>query len=215
MLLQRIWAASKSEDVHQILIEAPKRAADQFGIATTFAPTINGDNKIAGVFDRLGKKIVIANCFSLVSQRFTFAHELGHMMLHPGHIYFRDRELSEPSFLGGRPYYEIEADAFAAEFLMPQKYLEQVFIEKFGCPIDGTQPNFELARGVSIRRNVNGNSPKTWSPRELAQTFPLERAKAIAGASTYCNRNFLSLSRHFEVSATAMGIQLLETGLVS
>jgi Zn-dependent peptidase ImmA (M78 family) len=88
MLLKRIWAASTSADVHQILIEAPKRAAEQFGVATTFAAAIHGDNKIAGVFDRLGKRIVIANCFSLVSQRFTFAHELGHMMLHPGQIYF-------------------------------------------------------------------------------------------------------------------------------
>ncbi len=63
-------------------------------------------------------------------QRFTLAHELGHFLLHSNSssvfidaspIFFRDETSSEGSKLQ-----EIEANAFAAELLMPENTLRRV-----------------------------------------------------------------------------------------
>lgn len=52
-----------------------------------------------------------------VRRRFTLAHELGHLMLHPLGTEFRDRE-SQP--LQALPRKEREANQFAEELLMPE-----------------------------------------------------------------------------------------------
>jgi Zn-dependent peptidase ImmA (M78 family) len=62
-------------------------------------------------------------------QRFTIAHELGHLLLHqPGEIHL-DRNFSvrlrdDTSSQGTKPE-EIEANLFAAEILMPSAFLER------------------------------------------------------------------------------------------
>lgn len=62
--------------------------------------------------------ILITTQRSLHMQRFTAAHELGHFVLeHEGSL---DREVRMPGDVFERPIPEIEADAFAAEFLMPK-----------------------------------------------------------------------------------------------
>lgn len=62
-------------------------------------------------------------------RRFTIAHELGHYLLHKqlSHVfvdavYFRDQESSDGTML-----HEIEANAFAAELLMPESILRERF----------------------------------------------------------------------------------------
>src|SRR6266516_5935935 len=63
-------------------------------------------------------------------QRFTLAHELGHFLLHgdsasvfidASPVFFRDETSSEGSKLQ-----EIEANAFAAELLMPESMLRDI-----------------------------------------------------------------------------------------
>jgi Zn-dependent peptidase ImmA (M78 family) len=63
-------------------------------------------------------------------QRFTLAHELGHFLLHSDStnvfidaspVFFRDKTSSEGSKLQ-----EIEANAFAAELLMPEHMLRKI-----------------------------------------------------------------------------------------
>lgn len=54
-----------------------------------------------------------------VRQRFTLAHELGHLMLHPLGTEYRDHEFS-----GGGPR-ETQANQFAAALLMPMWLVEQ------------------------------------------------------------------------------------------
>lgn len=62
--------------------------------------------------------ILITTQRDLHMQRFTAAHELGHFVLeHEGSL---DREVRMPGDTRGRDAREIEADAFAAEFLMPK-----------------------------------------------------------------------------------------------
>lgn len=184
-------------------------ATENFNLVVERVPGILGDNQIAGVLDRRTKKILIATKFSHTSQLFTLAHEIGHYLLHPGQVYFRDRELSAPGD-NDRDYHEIEADAFAAEFLMPRNYLEPLFIELFNNPIDGRIPNRELSDAVSAGKRGR----EIWTPQAFASAQPLERASAIAAAYTYHARIFAPLTEHFGVSRKAMGIQLLQMGLV-
>jgi hypothetical protein len=65
--------------------------------------------------------IMVTTRRSLHIQRFTAAHELGHVILdHQGSV---DHEIMERGLFspeGGRELQEIEADAFAAEFLLPR-----------------------------------------------------------------------------------------------
>lgn len=56
--------------------------------------------------------IWVAEGDALVRQRFTIAHELGHLILHPDDRLFRDS-----SFMGDRK--EMEANRWAASLLMP------------------------------------------------------------------------------------------------
>ena len=62
--------------------------------------------------------ILVTTRRDLHMQRFTAAHELGHFVL--GHEGSLDREVRMPGHTIGRDIQEVEADAFAAEFLMPK-----------------------------------------------------------------------------------------------
>ncbi|WP_163868263.1 ImmA/IrrE family metallo-endopeptidase [Myxococcus eversor] len=62
--------------------------------------------------------ILVTTQRDLHMQRFTAAHELGHFVLeHEGSL---DHEVRMPGHTSGRDPREVEADAFAAEFLMPK-----------------------------------------------------------------------------------------------
>jgi Zn-dependent peptidase ImmA (M78 family) len=60
---------------------------------------------------------------SLVRQRITIAHELGHYYLHPNKNTFVEFRDNQKNIVRGTK--EIEANKFAACLLMPQKLLEQ------------------------------------------------------------------------------------------
>jgi len=69
---------------------------------------------------------------SKTRQRFTLAHELGHFMMHKssgGHLHVDDRDFfvrfRTKHSREGLDIQEIEANAFAAELLMPTRFLEQ------------------------------------------------------------------------------------------
>jgi len=71
-------------------------------------------------------------------QRFSIAHELGHFLLHgkSSHVfvdavYFRDAESSE-----GSKRQEIEANAFAAELLMPERVIREQFRSQLMDDVD-------------------------------------------------------------------------------
>ncbi|MCC2102681.1 MAG: ImmA/IrrE family metallo-endopeptidase [Hyphomicrobiales bacterium] len=84
---------------------------------------------VSGILYREGDRrvIVVNQHHSVARQRFTIAHEIGHLALHKGEavhvdekfpIYFRDgRSTTAENVL------EIEANAFAANLLMPADWL--------------------------------------------------------------------------------------------
>lgn len=89
-------------------------------------------------------------------QRFTIAHELGHFLLHrtvsnvfidAAPVFFRDEASSEGSLRQ-----EIEANAFAAELLMPEQFLRQRLAHQ---PLDafdeGAMRDLAAEFGVSLQ----------------------------------------------------------------
>jgi Zn-dependent peptidase ImmA (M78 family) len=88
-------------------------------------------NEISGMLLRTNGQVIIAveQEQSEVRQRFTIAHELGHLLLHAGQevrvdtnfrVNFRDANSATAEDVE-----EIEANAFAARLLMPEAFLQR------------------------------------------------------------------------------------------
>src|ERR1700730_4471382 len=82
------------------------------------------DRDIAGILYRDGKRTVIGvnSSHPAVRQRFTIAHELGHLQLHKGHSVHVDRvrvTFRDGNSSTAQNREEILANAFAAALLMP------------------------------------------------------------------------------------------------
>lgn len=166
-------------------------------------------SETAGYLDREHGRIIIAQKFKPEWRRFTAAHEIGHWILHPAVKYHRDRPLeggerARPS----RAVEEQEADLFAAELLMPTKFLTKYFHQHFGGPVDGTEPSEELTFWLSAGLNQEVDII------ELAQQGTKYRALLISQISAYKFGRFIPLAKRFGVSPTAMAIQLEYLGLV-
>lgn len=160
-----------------------------------------GGTATAGMLDRRNRSVLLSSRQSYEAQRFTAAHEVGHWLLHPGQILFRDRALSSHAE-GGRPEMEQQADLFAACFLMPPKLLRDAFHARF--PVRDPMTNtgvicFNLPNG----QHLEGLPPGT-----------KEFALAVARAESFNGQRFKSLCHLFGVSPTAMAIRLRELELV-
>lgn len=83
------------------------------------------DRNVSGLLFRQGegKAIGVNAAHPMVRQRFTIAHELGHLQLHPGKALILDHvrvNLRNDVSSLGTDREEREANAFAAELLMPR-----------------------------------------------------------------------------------------------
>jgi len=89
----------------------------------------NFQNQISGMLIRKEDNAVIGVDIGQAPnrQRFTIAHELGHLLLHDGEEVHVDREfrvnLRSPTSSAAISVEEIEANAFAANLLMPEKFI--------------------------------------------------------------------------------------------
>src|SRR5947207_958730 len=97
--------------------------ARELGVRVSFE---HFDPEISGILYRDGSNAVIAvqATHPKTRQRFTIAHEIGHLRLHKGRPMFVDRSVrvdrrDENASLGIDPD-EIEANSFAAALLMPE-----------------------------------------------------------------------------------------------
>ncbi len=81
------------------------------------------DPNQSGLLNFKEKTVYISKDNSIVRRRFTLAHELGHFLMHKelgvDHI-----ERISP-IAGEKPWYEQEADAFAAHLLVPLNFLNK------------------------------------------------------------------------------------------
>jgi Zn-dependent peptidase ImmA (M78 family) len=99
-----------------------ERIAEQLGAKVRYSPF---EGELAGMLVRSedGRTVIGVNSLHHPNrQRFTVAHECGHLLLHKGDVHidrsFRVKRRDEFSSLAVDPE-EIEANRFAAELLMP------------------------------------------------------------------------------------------------
>lgn len=106
----------------------PEAVAERDGIQVVYAKLKEPyDQKISGFYRKRDNKIVVNRDISPNRMMFTIAHELGHAKLHQDYI---KSENYRPVFrsnvhVGSKPAEEIEADTFAANFLVPLNILKK------------------------------------------------------------------------------------------
>ena len=101
------------------------------------------DEDLSGILIRDGQRkvIAVADTHAPVRQRYTIAHELGHLLMHPGRPYLAEsnqiiridrRGGSAPGFADQRE--EREANQFAAALLMPPDLVLRHWLDLNGKP---------------------------------------------------------------------------------
>ncbi len=136
------------------------------------------EDSLAGyiVRDLKARSVVIGvnSCHPDTRQAFTLAHECGHLLLHAGYEMHVDRkDGSQSVFLvnlrneqssQGTNDEEREANLFAAELLMPERFLRQELVA-----IEASQPNL-LSDGDECIRHLSG----TFGVSAQALTYRLQ-----------------------------------------
>lgn len=134
-------------------------------LASSIGATIKRNDFEEGLsgfaFQQSGKKFIGVNdSESETRQRFTIAHEIGHLLLHKetdltydqGVVMLRDSHSSD-----GTDLKEIQANRFAAELLMPeQSVLED--IKGYGGGLDLTHQDTDTADFIGFMANKYGVS---------------------------------------------------------
>ncbi len=134
--------------------------------------------------------IMVTTERDLHMQRFTAAHELGHFVLEHDGSY--DREVRFPGHTKNRDLKEVEADAFAAEFLMP-KWLYKAVTKRHGwwaqdrLAIPDNIYQLSLRMAVSYEATCWGLAAHNLAPahavKELVDVEPKEcKQRALRGA---------------------------------
>jgi len=139
-----------------------EKIAKHLGVQVRFSPF---DNEISGMIHiREGKAIIGINSLNHPHrQRFSIAHELGHLVLHRSLVTAEvhvDKEIpvlmrdAKASF--GTDQIEIEANRFAAELLMPRFLLKQTLAEKT-LDIDDEESIEVLAQRFKVSKQAMGH----------------------------------------------------------
>ena len=155
---------------------------------------------ITGFLDRDKRVIAVSERYSPQEQRFTGAHELGHLILHPDlptmHRDRNDRRTNDPL--------EREANQFAAAYTMPANWVRKDILDKFGeCPV-----------------HVN-DTLAWWLDREDPERFlhanrkqDVDLALALACCSNLGHGHFCSMHDEYGVTAQAMAWRLIDLEVI-
>jgi len=158
---------------------------------------------LGGFINRPAKLIAISDDQKPRTKLFTLAHEVGHLLMHPGLQHHRElpvhgmtepREPTDPR--------ELEANHFAGCFLVPAKQLRLAFRASFG--VDTLKLTDTVAwelLGANYAALLNSPFPSLAFERVVAQ------------AQRFRGRQFGALHDLFRVSPTTMAIRLRQTGL--
>jgi formiminotetrahydrofolate cyclodeaminase len=175
----------------------------RFGFASLGHDVIDGvEVEVAGQINKEQRTIVIANGQRREVQNFTAAHELGHALLHKGMLLHRDRPLDGSSSVT-RDFREVQANKFAAFFLMPGEQVRKIFRRLFLTERFRVNDNTVFALGEG---RVSTFKAKVRSQKGLA--------RYLASAEHFQGQAFNSMNKIFRVSIGAMAIRLEELGLV-
>lgn len=207
-----IWRAIPEEERPEsvegrIDLLMPEIAAYHLGLEVWKMDILPGGRgtgyEAAGVLDRKSRLIALSEKFPAATVRFTFAHEIGHWLLHPNEVSHRDMPIDGGSPRAPMPEIELEANYFAACFLMPRRLLIQAFERCFGpAPL---KINDTTAFWIAGR-----DAPAFMS----AQPGSMRRELDVAKATSFNGKLFDSLVSQFKVSNKAMAYRLQELELV-
>lgn len=150
--------------------------------------------EIAGVCDNNQNVVAISKNYNTTIQNFTLAHELGHALMHGEGTMFRDIPL-DGSETNQKDPFEIQANKFAAYYLMPAKLVKSEFERLFNQPTISSR-EYKLANNLPPSHSI-----------ELKQ-ISQELSAIIHKNSGY------SIAYRFKVSVEAMSIRLLNLKLI-
>ena len=207
MLRNELVPAKKEVGAMDIL--NPSLALKSLGLSTNIVESLgqyssNGELvEVAGILDHSNNQVQISRRFSPVIRNFTTAHELGHTVLHKGSGLHRDRALDGTPNNTARDSKEIEADIFAAYFLMPEKQVRSVFQKIFLIQPFVIEENTVFALTTD---SLDVFQKRCRTLRELT--------RILASAERYNGIPVVSLAKQFNVSVEAMAIRLEELDLV-
>jgi Zn-dependent peptidase ImmA (M78 family) len=203
-LQQQLWRSSGHDNPIDVLdpIEGLRLVGYECYVEDGLG--LSGDRiEVAGLIDQTRKIVRISSQFPLNVRLFTAAHELGHAVLHASHHgVHRDRPLDGAS--KARDQKELQADKFAAYFLMPAKLVRARFQLAFGT----NRFTLNEASASSLAGFVRADGRRRLgSLRDVA--------RALAACDRYNGRSFESLAAQFRVSIEAMAIRLEELDLLA
>ena len=155
--------------------------------------------EVAGILDNSSAEVQISRRFSPEIRNFTAAHELGHAILHEGTGLHRDRALDGSRCSGARDPKEIEADIFAAYFLLPDKQVRKAFEHRF------LTQHFVLNEATAFALTSGSLDALQNRCRTLR-----DLTRVLASSEHYNGVHFSSMARQFGVSIEAMAIRLEE-----
>lgn len=201
-----LWKKHKDPDLLSEL--NPLKALEILGYAVFSKASLgtfsdyDGLVETAGIIDKKNRVVQISDRFPEQTKKFTLAHELGHALFHSGEILHRDRALDGRDLSTSRDFREWQADKFAANFLMPSKPVQKIFLELFGSN--------SLVINQETAFRFTGESTKNFMKR-----FTNRRSfsRFLACTTIYSGVSFVSLSDCFGVSKEAMAIRLEELNL--
>lgn len=199
-----IWENNPPENFLAIL--KPEKVIKLLNYSYRPVPTlgVNEQNEeIAGILDNRNCTISVSTMYKPEVLHFTSAHELGHALLHNKLILHRDIPLDGSESERLRPIVEIQADKFAAYFLMPKKLLVDLFQEFFQAD------KFIINENTT---SLIANSSLYIFRKKIKTKRDLSRL--IAKCEYYDGNSFNSLAKMFKVSVEAMAIRLEELNLV-
>lgn len=160
--------------------------------------------QLGGFINRPAKLIAIADQQKPRTKLFTLAHEVGHLIMHPGLHHHREMPLHglteprEPTELK-----EFQANHFAGCFLVPAKQLRRAFRAAFS--VDALRLTYDVAWELLLEDYMSlMNSPY--------HSLAFERV--VAQAQRFRGRHFGPLHDLFQVSPTTMALRLRQVGLV-
>jgi Zn-dependent peptidase ImmA (M78 family) len=209
MWRRRVAIFRTPEDVGPMQILDPVLALESLGYEVVVHESLGqywagrASFEVAGVVDNSKEKVELSRHFDPEIRNFTAAHELGHAILHRGSGLHRDRALAA-GITGPRDRQEMEADAFASFFLLPEKQVRLAFEAKFLTQKFGLTEASAFALAVGSLADLR---------RRCRSEYDLARTLAIA--KQYNGVHFRCLAEQFGVSTQAMTIRLEELHLVS
>ncbi|MEQ1739407.1 MAG: cyclodeaminase/cyclohydrolase family protein [Methyloglobulus sp.] len=202
-----IWKNNTPQNPLDILSpeNAIKVIGYEFNRKTTLGQhEVNGKLfEVAGLISNQTREISISEQFSIETQRFTTAHELGHAILHNQSVLHRDRALDGSHDSPVRDKTEYQADKFATYFLMPKKQVVKIFTSIF------LTDRFVI-NDLTAFALISGTADDL---RKECRDLP-GLSRKLASTESYNGKHFTSIAKRFNVSEKAMAIRLEELGLL-